>query len=80
MALTRPNSALLNFTDMKSANGGAFADRIKIGTGAAANAQFTNGEPEVLANGAGLLVKAPNATRYRIAVDNAGALSIVAAP
>lgn len=39
----------------------------------------TAGEFESLVNGAGVVLKSPNGTRYRITVDNAGALSVAAA-
>ncbi len=40
---------------------------------------LVGGEYECLQNGTGLVLRAPNATRYRLTVTNAGTLSIVAA-
>lgn len=39
---------------------------------------FANGEAEVLTNGAGIILRSPNGTRYRFTVTNAGTLSITA--
>jgi hypothetical protein len=39
---------------------------------------YANGEPEVLTNGAGVILRSPSGTRYRLTVTNAGTLSITA--
>ena len=54
---------------------------IMFGSTSAAPSQLSvdNGDVEVVQNGSGYIVQSPDTTRWRITVDNAGAISIAAA-
>lgn len=56
----------------------AFAENL-LGTATDFSAIMGNGEFEHFVNGAGIVLKSPNGTRYRLTVTNAGALTIAAA-